>query len=236
MLRSFSYDGQWNIMYYPKKPSGFSVFIIGDHHHYVSNLDSYWLQHPGRLQIIEQLQQKGYTCFSSNLYGEHWGNDKAVQLAETMYQYVMKQEILNHKIHILAEGKGALVALKLMKKYPEWIRSIVLMNPCLSIRQRWETEQERIVFLQPFMDELSKAYSVTKKDDEKYLDEKQIHVTVPLKILHVLGNDMKKHLKMYKQLQKMNKSLVDVVYLLPEKRYKVALETIRFFNEHENVL
>lgn len=236
MLRSYSYDGQWNIIYYPKKPSGFSVFIIGDHHHYVNNLDSFWLQHPGRLQIIEQLQQKGYTCFSSNLYGEHWGNDKAVQLAEVIYHLVMKRETLNEKIHVLAEGKGALVALKLMQQRPDLIRSVVFLNPCLSIKQKWEVEKDHIVFLKPFMNEVSKAYGSAKNDVYEQMNESQIRVSIPLKIVHVLGNDTKKQFKMYKQLQKMNKELVKVVYLLPEKRYKVALETTRFFLKHENVL
>ncbi len=236
MLRSYSYDGQWNIIYYPKKPSGFSVFIMGDHHHYVNNLDSFWLQHPGRLQIIEQLQQKGYTSFSSNLYGEHWGSDKAVQLAEMMYHLVMKREILNEKIHILAEGKGALVALKLMKQRPDLIRSVVLLNPCLSIKQKWEVERERVVFLKPFMNEISKAYGSAENDVYEKMNESQISISIPLKIVHVLGNDTKKQFKMYKQLRKNNEELVEIVYLLPEKRYKVALETMRFFAEHENVL
>lgn len=239
MLRSFQYDGQWNIIYYPQKPSGFSVFIIGDHHHYVKKDDSFWLRHPGRLQIIDQLQQEGYIGFSSNLYGEHWGSKKAAWLAKSLYHLTMKSEILNEKIHIFAEGKGALVALQLMESLSSNIRSVVLLNPCLSLKHNWKKERERKVFYQPFIKGVSKAFGTSQEDLEStYDDIKDIQVksSIPIKIIHVLGNDSPEQFDLYKKVQGSNQAETEIVYLLPEKRYKVATETTRFFHKFETIL
>ena len=239
MLRSFIYDGQWNIIYYPKQPSGFSVMIIGDHNHYVNNMDSFWLQHPGRRQIVEMLLKQGYTGFSFNLYGRHLGNDKSVQLMKVLYQIIMKKEVLNRKIHVLAEGEGALVVLKLMEQIPEYLRSVVFLNPCLSIKQKWRNERDKMVYLSPFMKTLSQAYDEKKEQMEEVydcLEDQAIHLSVPTKIIHVLGNDSKEQFDLYKQLEETYKQDLEIIYLLPEKRYKTATEAIKFMKKHENVL
>ncbi|WP_050614306.1 hypothetical protein [Bacillus testis] len=239
MLRSFEYDDQWNIIYYPKKPSGFSIFIIGDHHHYVDHQDSFWLQHPGRAQILDQFLDSGYTCFSSNLYGEHWGDDQAVHLAKTIYHMIMKTEILNTNIHLFAEGKGALVALKLMEELPGHIRSAVFLTPCLSASQCLENEKHKKVYFQPFI----KSMQNTLKSDESVIQatlnkekEPSLCVGLPLKIIHVLDHDQNEKMEWYKKIQSHNRETIAISYLLPEKRYKIAGEAIRFYKEFENVL
>ncbi len=237
MLRSFQYDGQWNMVYYPKRPSGFSVFIIGDHHHYVKNNESFWLRHPGRLQILEQLLEEGYTCFSSNLYGEHWGSEKAVGLAKSLYHVLMKSEVLNEKIHIFAEGKGALVALKLLERL-ESVRSVVMLNPCLSVTHNWKKEHEHKVFYKPFLKQVSEALDTSEEDLKTAYSEDtglHIHSSVPIKIIHVLGNDSKEQFELYKQVQENSKAETEIVYLLPEKRYKVASEVIRFYHKFQQI-
>lgn len=239
MLRSFQYDGQWNIVYYPKKPSGFSVFIIGDHHHYVDNQDSFWLHHPGRMQVLEEFKNQGYTGFSSNLYGGHWGSEKAVFLARSLYFIIMKSEILNEKIHIFAEGKGALIALKLLDELQGLVRSVVFLNPCLSFQDSWEKERERKVYYKPFMKEVSEAHDTTIERIELNNRNKTnifINLSVPIKIVHVMGDSDSQNSALYKKLHYYNKEETEIVYLLPEKRYKVAAETIRLFKKHENVL
>lgn len=232
MLRSFQYDEQWNIVYYPTKPSGFSVFIIGDHHHYVQNQDSYWLNHPSRFQLLKQLSKNGYTCFSSNLYGEHWGNERAVQFAKDLYHIVMKAETLNEKIHLFAEGKGALVALKLLPHLQEYIRSVVLLNPCLSLKEKWEHEKDHKIYFKPFLKEITKAFG----EKTEQFEDVRTPLNVPLKVIHVMGNDKKKQFLLYQDLRRRNNSDTEIVYLLPEKRYKVTFETARFFKQHESVL
>ncbi|HJV15917.1 MAG TPA: hydrolase, partial [Bacillales bacterium] len=114
--RNFQLGNEWNIIYYPEKPTGFGILIIGDERHFVDESKSFWQQNEGKLSIIKVLKESGYTIFSSNLYGKNWGSEKAIELAERLYQHVIRNEIINGKIHIIAEGMGALVAIKLMEK------------------------------------------------------------------------------------------------------------------------
>jgi len=238
MLRNFQYDEQWNIIHYPSMPSGFAVFVIGDHYHYVSSQDSYWLQHPSRCQLLKQMNKNGYTCFSSNLYGEHWGNDEAVRYAKELYHIVMKAETLNEKIHLFAEGKGALVALKLLNLMPDSIRSVVLLNPCLSLKEKWRFKKSEKIYYKPFMKEVKKAYRTNYNLEDSYeqIEEERTFINVPIKIIHVMGNDRKKQFSLYQDLRKRNSAETEMVYLFPEKRYKVTSETIRFFKRYEKVL
>ena len=45
-------------------------------------------------------------------------------------------------MHIMADGMGALVALEMMNKYPECIRSVIMLNPCLDLPEYVEFEKE----------------------------------------------------------------------------------------------
>ena len=47
--------------------------------------------------ILHGLIEEGYTVFSSNLYGRHWGNDQSVRLAKRLYDVVLRKETLNAK-------------------------------------------------------------------------------------------------------------------------------------------
>ena len=69
----------------------------------------------GKNLQIQSLLKEGYTVFYSNLYGKNWGSEKAVKLAKRLYEHIIRSEIMNDKIHIIAEGMGALVALKLLQ-------------------------------------------------------------------------------------------------------------------------
>ena len=42
----------------------------------------------------------------------------------------------------MADGMGALVALEMMNKYPECIRSVVMLNPCLDLPEYVSFEKE----------------------------------------------------------------------------------------------
>ena len=102
--RTFQIDGQWSIIHYPEQPSGFSVLIIGDRGHFVEQGSSFWLQHPGRLRILEHLKGHGYTLFSSNFYGANWGNSKSVDLSMKLYLNFMKSEILQRQNTHISRG------------------------------------------------------------------------------------------------------------------------------------
>ncbi len=64
------------------------------------------------------LLSEGLRSFLSNLYGRHWGNDQSVRLAKRLYDVVLRKETLNAKMHIMADGMGALVALEMMRQIP----------------------------------------------------------------------------------------------------------------------
>lgn len=99
------------------------------------------------LYFLHGLIEEGYTVFSSNLYGRHWGNDRSVRLAKRLYDVVLRKETLNAKMHIMADGMGALVALEMMNKYPECIRSVIMLNPCLDLPEYVEFEKEHKFFI-----------------------------------------------------------------------------------------
>ncbi|MBM7693968.1 hypothetical protein JOC77_003412 [Peribacillus deserti] len=239
--RTFQFDGQWNIVYYPDRPSGFAIMIIGERNHFVDEKSSFWLQHPGREQILNQLKSAGYTLYSSNLYGANWGSDKSVFLAKRLHHLIMKSEILNDRIHILAEGTGALTALKLMKLLKGNVRSAVFLNPCLSLNEKIQREKERKFFLNRLMKELSEAYELDTEQRELFQNNAHpdyLDINVPLKIIHVLGTGGEDQSHLYKRLIDSQKEeiAVEVQYLLAEKRYKIAAQARQFFKKFEDIL
>lgn len=237
--RTFQIDGQWNIIHYPEQPSGFSVLIIGDRGHFVEKGSSFWLQHPGRLRILEHLKGHGYTLFSSNFYGANWGNSKSVDLAMKLYLNFMKSEISNDKIHILAEGTGALIAFQLMRELSGLIRSVVFINPCLSLKLKLEKEKENKFFYKRMLHEVAIAYDIDVIDSELFIMKKQeipqLNQT-PIKIIHLLSLHQDQS-SLYKQLQKQNQQTdIQLAYLLPEKLYKVPYLIQTFYKSNEQYL
>ena len=237
--RTFQIDGQWNMIYYPERPSGFSVLIIGDRGHFVEQDSSFWLQHPGRLRILEYLKGHGYTLFSSNFYGANWGNVKSVELARKLYLHFMKSEISNDKIHILAEGTGALVAFQLVQEMSSHIRSVVLINPCLSLKLRLEKEKENKLFYKKMLHEVAEAYEMDVTESEPFIMEKEEIPQlkdIPVKIIHLLGLQ-KDQSSLYRQLQRKNKQTdIELVYLLSEKLYKLPFVIHSFYKKNERSL
>lgn len=104
--RFFQMDSEWNVVHLPYKPNGFLVFIFGDRNHFVGEDSSFWLQHYGRNQLLTSLRNKGYTLVNSNLFGRHWGSEKAVAYAKQLIHYVFKQEILNEKFIYWRKAQG----------------------------------------------------------------------------------------------------------------------------------
>lgn len=241
--RNFKLDTEWNIIHYPERPAGFGILILGDERHFVDDRNSFWLQNEGRLPIINKFKESGYTIFSSNLYGRNWGSDKAADLAEKLYQYVMRTEILNKKIHILAEGMGALTAIKLMKKMTVQLRSVVFLNPILSLKHHLEQEKEHKFFLKKLSKELESAYQCSFKQLEVQISEWDedipLDTGIPIKMIHVLTggrayNQTRFNLSLIKPGVE-NKTIESNI-ILPEKKPQLGAMIVKFFSNHEKVL
>lgn len=241
--RNFQLDTEWNAIHYPERPQGFGILIIGDERHFVDEKTSYWMQNEGKSTLIKSLQDAGYTIFYSNLYGRNWGSSKAVNLAKRLYEHIIRTEILNEKIHIIAEGMGALVALKLLPEMESLVRSIVLLNPILSLNQHLELEKDRKFFYKRLIKELSQSYEYDAEQIVKQMekvDETLATPNVPMKIIHVLSDN-----RAYKQSHLLNqlsvkwedeKTPISISYMVPEKRLQIAKPIIKFFNNYEALL
>lgn len=242
--RNFKLDTEWNMIHYPEKPRGFGILIIGDERHFVDEKSSFWTQNEGKWTLIQKLRESGYTVFYSNLYGKHWGCEKAVKLAKRLYEYVIRTEIINENIHILAEGMGALVALKLIDMMEENIRSTVLINPILSLKDHLDQEKEHKFFYKKLMRELSQSYEKEHHQIVELLisDQGDRHVKpkTPTKIIHVLsGNRAYKQSNLLKELSvkwEDTNAPVTVCYMLPEKKQQIAQQVTKFLKQHEKVL
>ncbi|MFP5105399.1 hydrolase [Neobacillus sp. C211] len=237
--RNFQMDTQWNIIHYPEKPTGFGILIIGDERHFVDESKCFWTQNEGRLAIVNQLKEKGYTIFSSNLYGLNWGSNNAVELAERLYQHVIRSEILNNKIHILAEGMGALVAISLMEKMKGRIRSIILLNPIISLKNHLEQEKEHKFFYKKLMRELVAAHQMDQNVLENHIfsmdDKINLQFGCPVKIIHVLsGGKSYNQSKVYHQI--ISDPEINPTFILPEKKQQLGNMMLKFFNNHETIL
>lgn len=237
--RTFQIEDQWNIVYYPEQPSGFSVLVIGDRSSFVDKDSSFWLQHPGRVRILEYLKQSGYTLFSSNFYGANWGSPKALALSMNLYILFMKNEIVNRKIHVLAEGTGALLALKLMKELGSQIRSVVLIDPVLSLKVQLEKEKDNKFFYKKWLSEVAAAHELDLTEMEKEIldsDEQVFAENIPVKVILVFGSFRKEQASFYRRIQRTRKANLHLSYLLAEKRYKIPYQIQKFFNENEESL
>jgi hypothetical protein len=237
--RNFQMDTQWNIIHYPEKPTGFGILIIGDERHFVDESKCFWTQNEGRLAIVNQLKEKGYTIFSSNLYGRNWGSNNAVELAERLYQHVIRSEILNNKIHILAEGMGALVAISLMEKMKGRIRSIILLNPIISLKNHLEQEKEHKFFYKKLMRELVAAHQMDQHVLQNHIfsmnDKINLQFGCPVKIIHVLsGGKSYNQSKVYHQI--ISDPEINPTFILPEKKQQLGNMMLKFFNNHESIL
>lgn len=242
--RNFQLDTEWSIVHYPYQPNGFGILIIGDERSFVEKDLNFWTQNEARLTLINYFKEKGYTSFYSNLYGKHWGSNKATKLAKQLYYYVIRREILNEKIHIFAEGMGALVALRLLEELKGKIRSIVLVNPIYSLRSQMEHEKEHKFFYKKMTREIASAYEINLKQVETMIEGMEeidsLPTSAPLKIIHLLNGS-----RAYKQsaltnllMAKIDQdgAIISVSYLLPEKMTQLKQYTCDFYKSFETEL
>lgn len=240
-VRFFKIENEWNVVHIPEKPSGFGVLIIGDKNHYVDNRTSFWIQHYGRKQLLQLLHDEGYTVFYSNLYGRHWGSPKATLLAKQLYYIVQKQEILNNKIHIIAEGMGALTALQLMEIMKDKIRSVSFLNPCIQLHAQLNHERENKFFYKRMLKELSIAYNLDERKIPQYsfaqLDD--FTSTIPVRIwqkMHGSPYSYLLHSKIYEEYRHELQSPIQLTFYLPENSPRIYQMMMKFLRNHEQTL
>jgi hypothetical protein len=236
--RYFFQEDQQAVIHLPQRPNGFGILYIGGRSHYVENQESSLVQHVDQKRMINYLRSQGYTVFTCNFYGRHWGSEKAVSLAKTLYHSVMKQETLNPAIHIIGEDMGALLVCKLFRNSPIQIRSIVLLNPILNLQEELEMERKNILFYKRTLQEVLNAYqtkeiSVALKQTCYFYEN-----IIPIKIYSSTRN----HYKWKNQIrtiekERLNRNLdFSLLIFHEEKKYAYGKDIHQFFKLHQKIL
>ncbi|MFT4412519.1 alpha/beta hydrolase [Fredinandcohnia humi] len=236
----FQLDTEWSALHLPERPNGFGVLIIGDQNNFVEENSSLWTQNYARSQILNYLKEKGYTVFYSNLYGPNWGSSDSIKLAAQLYHVVMKREILNKRIHILAEGMGALIAMQLINRMSENIRSVALLNPCIDLLAHIENEKEHKFFYKKLIKEIAASYQLSEKEVEvnfaQYAPKVNLSSpTIPIKIWQSTNEKTyipEIHSRKY---QNGNKK-VTLSYHVSESTFAFSQSVCNFFYEQEHEL
>jgi hypothetical protein len=236
----FKLDTEWSALHLPKRPNGFAVLIIGDKTNFVEESSSFWIQNYARSQILEYLKDEGYTVFYSNLYGANWGNPASVKLAKQLYHIVMKREILNTRIHILAEGMGALTAMQLSKRMQGEIRSMAFLNPCIDLVAHIENERKNKFFYKKLIKEVAKAYHLEEREVEfkiKDLAPKDNLVIpgIPIKIWHNT-NERTYTPDIHSKKYQSGNEMVTLSYHISENTYAFSRSIGSFYKENEKEL
>ena len=236
--KTFQLNKEWTTIFYPEQPSGFAIMLLGGDKHYINEHSNYWLDHPSKKQMLESLLARGYTVFSSYLSGAHWGNAEAADLAVELYAFFIRKEIVNERIHIIAEGTGALVLDTICEKLNDKVRSVVLLNPILSVKQSYEKEKVNKFFLKKMKKELYQAYHLDEETFVEWLEAKEditVGNDIPILIVHVLEK-LESNLPMKYQSFIDQHPLTDIKYITPEKRYIIPYQISSFLKKHEKKL
>lgn len=236
--KTFQLNKEWTTIFYPEQPSGFAIMLLGGDRHYISENANFWMDHPGKKQMIENLLAKGYTLFSSHLSSAHWGNDEAADLAVELYAFFIRQEIVNERIHILAEGTGALLLDTICEKLKDKVRSVVLLNPTLSVKQSYAKEKANKLFLKKMKNELYQAYHLNDHTFADWMEDKQdvrLSEDVPILVVHILEK-LESHLPFKYQSFLIKHPLAEIKYITAEKRYIIPYQISSFIRKYEKKL
>ena len=236
--KTFQLNKEWTTIFYPEQPSGFAIMLLGGDKHYINEKANFWLDHPGKKQMLEYLLKRGYTVFSSHSSGAHWGNAEAADLATEMYAFFIRKEIVNERIHIIAEETGALVLDKICKKLKDKVRSVVLINPILSVKQSYEKEEENKFFFKKMKKELYQAYQLNDDTFTEWMEKKQditLGKDMPVLIVHVLDK-LESNFPIKYQSFIDHHPLSQIKYITPEKRYIIPYQISSFLKKHEKDL
>ena len=240
--RYFKIDEEECLIHLPVKPNGYAVLILGDRNHFVENSSSFWRQHTARKLMLNSLVEAGYTIFYSNQGGSHWGNDRILRVTERLIQYVLKTEILNKNIHIVAEGMGALLAIRLMVASSLNIRTLVLFNPCIDLEKQMEEEKTNRFFYKRFISEVMKAYEIEEEKVQELCMKRSkeimnIPAKIPMRVFQVVyqapyAPDV--HVRPFiKNLNDTQLELVTTFYLPGKTMEQFSKQVLVFFRKYE---
>jgi hypothetical protein len=238
----FLLDGEWSVVHLPERPNGFAIFIIGDRNHFVDSSTSFWIQNAGRYTFLELFLRNGYTVFYSNLYGRNWGSPSAVTLARRLCHVVMKREILNDHIHLLLEGMGALTGLELMEEMGDKIRSVSMLNPCLSLAAHLRHEQEHKLFYKRVVKEVVDAYGWQEPLIEEQITQlptfESYHATIPVKIWISTDEQtyQSKQLSRRYEQSRRERTPIQLSLHVNEKRFGIGGSIVQFYERYEKTL
>lgn len=238
----YKIEEQWQMVHIPKKPNGFGIFIIGDVNHFVYEGKSLWTQNQQREAFIEDLLDQGYTIFYSHLYGKHWGSPDALKLALKVYEVSLRYATLNSKVHILAEGMGALTALQLLKEMPDNIRSVALINPCINLSKHIENEKVKKIFFKSLTAEISEAYHIEQETVEEMMYQETVSLAddhTPISIWHHINHlhyPLHDHGRAFEQQAHKKGLPVSLIVHLAEKNVFFSHPIVQFFSDYEQAL
>lgn len=241
--RLFKIDDEWCVVHIPKQPNGFLIFVLGDTNHYVNKHSSLWLQNYQRFELIETLRNNGYTVAYSNLYGANWGNQDAIHLLNRLYHLIIKEQILNEKFHIFAEGAGSITAFRWLAQMKEKVRSLALLNPCIDVGAHIKREKENKLFYKRLIKDLSQAYSLQENEIEERQEElfhlESMEAANPIKIWHTTNMsryNMMDHSRKLERLREEKGLPFYLSLLIYEKRFQIANSICRFYKMYEKTL
>jgi hypothetical protein len=173
LKRRFMIDNEHCVTYIPEKPNGFGLMIIGDNSNYVTSESWFWEDSIGRFSILSKLLDEGYTVFSVNLTGNYWGNNSVFNLIMKLYDHVIKREIINQSIHLLTEGKGALIINKILNEIKKF-RTISCIDPLFSLKDSIILEENQRVYYKTSLKEISEAYNLKENEVFSYLLKNEV--------------------------------------------------------------
>ncbi|MYL32245.1 hypothetical protein GLW08_05675 [Pontibacillus yanchengensis] len=241
ITRTFQLDKQTCLLHLPEKPNGFLILYLGDAGHYVEEHQSFWSEHPERASLLNQLLENGYTLFTSQLYGNGWGSPKTTHLLHQVLQFVRRQEIVNPHIHVIAEGMGALTALRWQENHDISIRSFVFFTPCLSMKALFDQERSNQVFFKRLKKELASAYDLEEKNVEKDVIQPSSlpQTETPALIFHDVScqhYSVHEHSRRFEEEQHYLNRRVELKLAIHPILPRVTTSILRFMKEYETTL
>ncbi|MDQ0255422.1 hypothetical protein J2S74_002804 [Evansella vedderi] len=244
--RNTTIEGEECLIHLPARPNGYAILILGDRNHFVKESSSLWLQHPSRNDFIDGLLHAGYTVFYCDLGIAHWGNDQAFRLVERLVNYVLRNEILNKKIHLFAEGMGTLLAIRLIHHPFIHVRSLVLFNPCLDLLAHMDEEKKNRFFYKRFVKEITEAYGIDEGSIEEVCQKRKqemdtLPATKPIRVFQVIYQapySPDNQIRPFLNSRKEKEQTLIATYFLPGKTIDQFIDPIIAFyknNEKKNI-